>query len=81
MACGTPLGAGSAAESRRVVSILFCGMGIDRVGERSDGEALRAVMHRYFGKTRTIVERHEGAREVRRRCRGRRVRRAGTSRG
>lgn len=48
-------------ESRRTVTILFVdATGSTTLGEQLDPESLRALMGRYFGMMRTIIERHGG---------------------
>src|SRR5882724_6162036 len=59
-ACGAVLGGGS-GERRKVVSVLFCDVvGSTALGESTDPEALRALLARYFGRMKAIVERHGG---------------------
>jgi class 3 adenylate cyclase/tetratricopeptide (TPR) repeat protein len=58
--CGAPLIA-AARESRKVVTVLFCDLtGSTALGDRTDPEALRATMRRYYDEMRTILERHGG---------------------
>ena len=46
---------------RKVVTVLFCDVvGSTALGESTDPEALRALLGRYFGEMKTIVERHGG---------------------
>src|SRR5437867_9902713 len=60
-ACGAVLGGGS-GERRKVVTVLFCDMvGSTALGESTDPEALRALLSRYFGRMRGIVESHGGS--------------------
>src|SRR3954452_2878029 len=60
-ACGVPLG-GGLGERRKVVSVLFCDVvGSTTLGESSDPEAVRALLARYFGVMRRIVESYEGS--------------------
>ena len=61
-ACGAPLGAVvTAREVRKVVSILFCDLtGSTAIGDRTDPEALRALMRRYYETARVVLERHGG---------------------
>ena len=48
-------------EQRKTVTVLFCDVtGSTELGERLDPEALRALLARYFERTKTIVERHGG---------------------
>src|ERR1700674_2346701 len=50
-----------AGEVRRTVSVLFADVsGSTALGERLDPEALRALLGRYFGIMKGIVERHGG---------------------
>jgi class 3 adenylate cyclase len=59
--CGAPLGAASAREVRKTVTVLFCDMtGSTALGESTDPEALRGVLARYFERMKAIVERHGG---------------------
>jgi class 3 adenylate cyclase/tetratricopeptide (TPR) repeat protein len=49
------------AEARKTVTIVFTDLtGSTSLGERLDPEALRRVMERYFGETRSVLERHGG---------------------
>ncbi|MGH3140086.1 MAG: zinc-ribbon domain-containing protein, partial [Gaiellales bacterium] len=62
--CGAPLaaGTGAAREVRKTVTVLFCDVvGSTALGERTDPEALRALLGRYFDAMKTIVERHGGS--------------------
>ena len=61
-ACGAPLGTVVAArEVRKVVSVLFCDLtGSTAIGDRTDPEALRALMRRYYETARVVLERHGG---------------------
>ena len=61
-ACGAPLGEPQAArEVRKVVTVLFCDLtGSTAIGERTDPEALRALMNRYYETARVVLERHGG---------------------
>src|SRR3989475_7761947 len=60
-ACGAVVGDGS-GERRKVVTVLFCDMvGSTALGESTDPEALRALLSRYFGRMRGIVESHGGS--------------------
>jgi class 3 adenylate cyclase/tetratricopeptide (TPR) repeat protein len=62
-ACGVAL-AGGSGERRKVVTVLFCDVvGSTALGEATDPEALRALLARYFGRMREIVERHGGSLE------------------
>src|SRR5437870_3822236 len=59
--CGAPLGLAAGAR-RKVVSVLFCDVvGSTALGESTDPEALRALLARYFGRMKAIVERHGGS--------------------
>lgn len=60
--CGGPLpGAPVAREVRKVVTILFCDLtGSTEIGDRTDPEALRAMMRRYYETARAVLERHGG---------------------
>jgi class 3 adenylate cyclase len=58
--CGAALGVES-VEHRKVVTVLFCDVvGSTALGESADPEALRALLARYFGQMRGIVESHGG---------------------
>ena len=60
LACGAALGGGG-AESRRLVSVLFCDLaGSTAIGERQDPEQLRRVLSRYAEEARAVIERHGG---------------------
>ena len=60
-ACGSALDGGS-GERRKVVSVLFCDVvGSTALGESLDPEAVRALLARYFGVMRGIVESYEGS--------------------
>jgi class 3 adenylate cyclase len=60
--CGAPLAEAPAArEVRKVVTVLFCDLtGSTAIGERTDPEALRSLMNRYFDTARGVLERHGG---------------------
>ena len=48
-------------EVRKVVTVLFCDVtGSTALGERTDPEALRALLARYFARMKAIVESHGG---------------------
>lgn len=48
-------------EQRKVVTVLFCDLaGSTALGERTDPEALRALMNRYYETARATLERHGG---------------------
>ena len=48
-------------EVRKVVTILFCDLtGSTAIGDRTDPEALRALMNRYYEAARGVLERHGG---------------------
>ena len=60
-ACGAGLAAGTARETRKLVTVLFADVtGSTALGERLDPESLRHVMARYFEAARTVVERYGG---------------------
>ena len=51
----------SVREVRKVATILFCDLtGSTSIGERTDPEALRALMNRYYETARGVLERHGG---------------------
>src|SRR5215207_7349637 len=57
--CAAPLAV--AREQRKTVTVLFCDItGSTALGESTDPEALRALLARYFGRMRGIVESHGG---------------------
>jgi class 3 adenylate cyclase/tetratricopeptide (TPR) repeat protein len=60
--CGAPLTATAAPrEVRKTVTVLFCDVtGSTSLGESTDPEALRALLARYFERTKAIVEAHGG---------------------
>jgi class 3 adenylate cyclase/tetratricopeptide (TPR) repeat protein len=60
--CAAPFAEVSTSrEQRKVVTVVFCDVtGSTELGERLDPEALRALLHRYFERMRSIVERHGG---------------------
>ena len=59
--CGAALTAVPAREVRKVVTVLFCDLtGSTAIGERTDPEALRALMNRYYDTARGVLERHGG---------------------
>ncbi|HET7044459.1 MAG TPA: AAA family ATPase [Gaiellaceae bacterium] len=60
--CGAALvEAAPARELRKTVTVLFCDVsGSTALGERTDPEALRHVMRRYFDEIRASIERHGG---------------------
>jgi class 3 adenylate cyclase/tetratricopeptide (TPR) repeat protein len=63
-ACGAALAAEApgSREYRKVVTVLFCDVvGSTALGESTDPEALRAMLARYFGEMKAIVERHGGS--------------------
>jgi class 3 adenylate cyclase/tetratricopeptide (TPR) repeat protein len=46
---------------RKVVTVLFCDLtGSTAIGDRTDPEALRALMNRYYEAARGVLERHGG---------------------
>ncbi|MEO8246443.1 MAG: AAA family ATPase [Chloroflexota bacterium] len=54
-------GAAAAREVRKVVTLLFCDLtGSTAIGDRTDPEALRAMMRRYYETARVVLERHHG---------------------
>jgi class 3 adenylate cyclase len=51
----------AAAPGPKFVSVLFCDLtGSTALGDRTDPEALRAVMRRYYDNARTVLEHHGG---------------------
>jgi class 3 adenylate cyclase/tetratricopeptide (TPR) repeat protein len=62
LACGTPFAdTGPAREVRKTVTVLFADIvGSTALGERTDPEALRQTMSRWFDEARTVLERHGG---------------------
>ena len=53
--------AAPAREVRKVVTVLFCDLtGSTAIGDRTDPEALRALMRRYYETARVVLERHGG---------------------
>ena len=60
--CGAALPGGTTArEVRKVVTVLFCDLtGSTAIGDRTDPEALRAMMRRYYETARAVLERHGG---------------------
>ncbi len=59
--CGAALARVPAREVRKVVTVLFCDLtGSTAIGERTDPEALRALMNRYYDTARAVLERHGG---------------------
>src|SRR3954447_26615914 len=61
-ACGAPLApAAPPRQVRKTVSVLFADVaGSTQLGERQDPEATRALMTRYFGAIKAIIEQHGG---------------------
>src|SRR3954447_3428820 len=61
-ACGKELAAATPArEVRKTVTVLFADVvGSTALGERTDPEALRRTMRRWFDEARTVLERHGG---------------------
>ncbi|HEU0304754.1 MAG TPA: adenylate/guanylate cyclase domain-containing protein [Gaiellaceae bacterium] len=58
--CGAEAGP-SGREQRKVVTVLFCDVvGSTALGESRDPEAVRALLARYFDRSKAIVERHGG---------------------
>ena len=59
--CGAPLAVKPAREVRKVVTVLFCDLtGSTAIGDRTDPEALRGLMTRYYDAARGVLERHGG---------------------
>ena len=59
--CGFSFVAARAQEQRKTVTVLFCDLsGSTALGETIDPERLRALLARYFGRMKAIVERHGG---------------------
>ena len=60
--CGSPLEPVAVArEVRKIVTVLFCDVtGSTALGERTDPEALRGLLARYFERMKAIVESHGG---------------------
>jgi class 3 adenylate cyclase len=59
--CGASLAAASRREQRKTVTVLFCDIvGSTALGEKTDPEALRALLARYFERMKELVERHGG---------------------
>lgn len=59
--CGASLAPAAPREVRKVVTVLFCDLtGSTAIGERTDPEALRALMSRYYDTARNVLERHGG---------------------
>src|SRR6202521_2093159 len=57
--CGASLARSTAREARKTVTILFADVtGSTAMGERTDPEALRRVMTRFFEVSRATLERH-----------------------
>ena len=60
-ACGAALARVETREVRKVVTVLFCDLtGSTAIGDRTDPEALRVMMTRYYETARAILERHGG---------------------
>jgi class 3 adenylate cyclase len=61
--CGATLrGERAAREVRKIVTVLFCDLtGSTAMGDRTDPEALRALMRRYYETARVVLERHGGS--------------------
>ena len=60
-ACGAALSATAPREVRKVVTVLFCDLtGSTAIGDRTDPEALRTLMNRYYDAARVVLERHGG---------------------
>ena len=61
MMCATPLVSTLAAETRKVVTILFADVkGSTAIGERLDPEAVRRVLSTFYASARESLERHGG---------------------
>ena len=61
MECAAPLGVSSGREQRKTVTVLFCDVvESTALGESTDPEVLRALLARYFGRMKAIVEEHGG---------------------
>jgi class 3 adenylate cyclase len=59
--CGAPLQGAPPRQVRKFVSVLFCDLtDSTALGDRTDPEALRAVMRRYYENARAILEHHGG---------------------
>jgi class 3 adenylate cyclase len=59
--CGAPLQAAQPRQVRKFVSVVFCDLaGSTALGHRTDPEALRAVMRRYYDNARAVLEHHGG---------------------
>jgi class 3 adenylate cyclase/tetratricopeptide (TPR) repeat protein len=57
--CGAALTTTERREERKVVTVLFCDLsGSTALGERTDPEALRGLMRRYYEGSRAVLERH-----------------------
>lgn len=61
MSCGSPFGASSTGEVRKIISALFCDLvGSTSLGEQHDPEVIRPIIDGYFTEMRLAVERHGG---------------------
>ena len=63
LSCGTPLGEQPAPkrEARKTVTVVFTDVaGFTSTAERSDPEAIRSFMARYFERMSAVVDRHGG---------------------
>jgi Adenylate and Guanylate cyclase catalytic domain len=59
--CGAPLRAAQPQQVRKFVSVLFCDLtGSTALGHRTDPEALRVMMRRYYDNARAVLEHHGG---------------------
>jgi class 3 adenylate cyclase len=59
--CGAPLQAAQPRQVRKFVSVLFCDLtDSTALGDRTDPEALRAVMRGYYDNARAVLEHHGG---------------------
>jgi class 3 adenylate cyclase/tetratricopeptide (TPR) repeat protein len=60
-ACGSRLDVDPSAETRKLVTVIFCDLaGSTELGESLDAESLRKVMTRYYDEMRAAIERHGG---------------------
>ena len=60
-ACGSRLDVDPSAESRKLVTVIFCDLaGSTELGESLDAESLRKVISRYYDEMRGAIERHGG---------------------
>ena len=60
-ACGSRLASPQAAETRKLVTVVFCDLaGSTELAGSIDAESLRTVMTRYYDEMRAAIERHGG---------------------